>query len=57
MSTTYKKEKLDVIQAYSLRELVDAVNNINATTASKILKDDIVKLECLEGTWILLYYK
>lgn len=57
MSTTYKKEKMDVIQSYSLRELVETVNNINATTASKILKEDIVALKHVEGSWVLLYYK
>lgn len=57
MSTVYKKEKLDVIQSFSLRELVETVNSINATNAPKILKEDIVALEHVEGSWILLYYK
>lgn len=56
--TSYKKEKLNVIQANSLRELVDTVNGINASTPCKILKDDIVLLhkDAEEGTWFLLYY-
>lgn len=53
----YRKETLDVLQARSLRELVETANGINATTPSKILKDDIVSIFNEEGTWFLLYYK
>lgn len=54
---TYKKETLAVIHAGSLRELVNTVNSINETTASKILKDDIVEVMREEGGYFLLYYK
>lgn len=57
MSTTTKKEKMTVLQAFSLRELVENVNNINVSSTDKILKDDIVALYNMEGTWFLVYYK
>lgn len=53
----YKKEKLDILMSHSLRDLVDQVNNINSTTPSKILKEDIVELFKDEETFFLLYYK
>lgn len=55
--TTYTKTKLDVIQASSLRELVETVNRINDSSPSKILKDDIVNIFTDDGTFFLLYYK
>lgn len=57
MSTTTKKEKMAVLQAFSLRELVENVNNINSSSTDKILKDDIAALYNMEGTWFLVYYK
>lgn len=56
--TVYKKERLCVMQARSLRELVDAVNSYNTSNASKILKDDIVELQrdADGSSWFLLYY-
>lgn len=55
--STYKKEKLGVVQAASLRELVEKVNKNNEESPSKILKEDIVYLSHKEGDWFLLYYK
>lgn len=55
--TQYRKETLAVIHTSSLRELVNTVNEINETTASKILKDDIVEVLKEEGGYFLLYYK
>ncbi len=49
---------LAVLQAYSLRDLIDQVNKNNADPANtKILKDDIVQIIRMEDTFFLLYYK
>lgn len=52
-----KKEILDVLQAHSLRELVETVNLVNETGSSKILKDNIVTIFKDEDTYFMLYYK
>lgn len=57
MDSVSKKEKMGAIQSYSLRELVEHVNQINASSEDKILREDIVALEHIEGSWFLLYYK
>lgn len=48
---------MTVLQSFSLRELVGNVNSINTSSTDKILKDDIVALYNMEGTWFLVYYK
>lgn len=57
MSSSSKKDKMTVLQSFSLRELVGNVNSINTSSTDKILKDDIVALYNMEGTWFLVYYK
>lgn len=52
-----KKKLLDVLQAHSLRELVETVNLINETGSSKILKEDVLTLFKEDGTYFMLYYK
>lgn len=54
--TAYRKEKVGVIQASTLREMVNTVNEANAQSASKILKEDIVTLAKENDIWILVYY-
>lgn len=54
--STYKKEKVNVIQASTLREMVERINNTNNTSPSKILKEDIVTLTKEDDIWILVYY-
>ena len=52
------KKEIDYIQAHSLRDLLEAVNEWNSKYPdSAILKDDIVQIMNEEGTFILLYYK
>lgn len=53
--STYKKEKMAVLQASTLRGIVEAVNNTN-NSSSKILKEDIVTLTKEDDIWILVYY-
>lgn len=47
----YEQDYLSVLQAHSLRELVDQAND------QGVLKEDIVNVLQDEGTWFLLYYK
>lgn len=52
------KQGLAVLQAFSLREMVDKVNSINTSNSgTKILKDDIVALMKEEGIYSLVYYR
>lgn len=52
-----KKTILGVIQAQSLRDIVNMVNNYNQHhTSAPILKDDIVDLVQDNGTYLLLYF-
>lgn len=57
VSTDSPKDRLDVLQAHSLRSLVETVNRYNSTSPNKILKDDIVTLVNKEDVWLMLYYK
>lgn len=51
------KERLAVLQAHSLRDLTNIVNEINASGDTKILKDDIVSLLKEDNTYFLVYYR
>lgn len=51
-----KKNKMDVIQANSLRELVGIVNSYNEKAKRAICKDDIVSLLKDNDTYLLVYY-
>lgn len=57
---TNGKTRIDVIQANSLRELVDVVNSINVNAGKHhegmIEKDDIVSLLKDNDTFLLVYY-
>lgn len=52
---------MDVLQAQSLRSLIEQVNSINSAgypDASKmILKENIVDIFKIEDMYILIYYK
>ena len=50
------KNTLAVLQAHSLRDIVDTINSRNATD-HPILKDDIVTLLKEDETYFMLYYK
>lgn len=55
-----KKTRLEVIQANSLRELVETVNSINKNadndSGKMIVKEDIVSLLKDNDTFLLVYY-
>lgn len=54
------KHELAVLQAHSLRELIEKVNGINSNSfdcSKMILREDIVELVREDGTFFLLYYK
>ena len=53
------QQELAVLQASSLRELVDKVNQVNSANAvgPRILKENIVDIMDLDGTFFLLYFK
>lgn len=50
------KDNMAVLQAHSLRELIEQVNEINKG-ASKILKEDIVTILKEDETFFLLYFR
>lgn len=57
-----KKEKLAVLQAHSVREIIDSVNDINQASCqfddiAPILKEDIVTIFKGDENYFLLYYK
>lgn len=52
-----KKTILEVIQANSLRDIVNYINNYNSKSAAPILREDILKLYREDGCWMLVYYK
>lgn len=58
-----KKTKLQVLQAHSLRELVNMINDNNEAAsqdldgAQEILREDIVTILKEYDTYFLLYYK
>lgn len=56
-----KFQVMDVLQAQSLRSLIEQVNSINSAgypDASKmILKENIVDIFKIEDMYILIYYK
>lgn len=55
---TVQKIQMDYIQASSLRELLNKVNNYNNEyPESAILKEDIVEILKEEETFIMLYYR
>ena len=55
---TVQKIQIDYIQASSLRELLNKVNNHNNEyPESAILKEDIVEILKEEETFIMLYYR
>lgn len=55
---TVQKIQMDYIQASSLRELLNKVNNHNnECPESAILKEDIVEILKEEETFIMLYYR
>lgn len=52
------KKTLAVIQARSLREIVEAINNNNKVNVGReILKEDIVQILKDDETFFFLYYK
>lgn len=52
------KTEIDYIQAHSLRDLLEAINEWNTKYPNgAILKEDIVQIMREEETYILLYYK
>ena len=50
------KQTLSVLQANSLRALVDSVNRMNYNSPTKILKEDIVDIIRQDDTYFLIYY-
>lgn len=60
MATNGKTKIIEVLQANSLRELVDVVNSINVNAGKHhermIEKDDIVSLLKDNDTFLLVYY-
>lgn len=58
-----KKTRLQVLQAHSLRELVNMINDNNEAAsqnldgAQEILREDIVSIMKEYDTYFLLYYK
>ena len=57
MESSIKKE-VNILQSSTLSGIVAGINKINAEEGGTfILKDDILSLQQVEGTWILLYYK
>lgn len=57
MSIGNRKEMLAVIQASTLRELVEQVNNYNAGNTVKILKEDIVDIKKFDDAFSLIYFR
>lgn len=51
-----KKKTLAVLQAHSLRDIVDTINQQNKTDFP-ILREDIVSLLKEDETYFMLYYK
>lgn len=52
------KTTLEVIQANSLRDIVNYINSHNSKDdAAPILREDILKLYKEDGCWMLVYYK
>jgi hypothetical protein len=51
-----KKSTMSVIQAFSLRGLVDTVNQRNKESNTPILKEDIVSLIHDDGLYSLIYF-
>lgn len=51
-----KKNRMEVIQANSLRELVGIVNSYNESSERAICKEDIVSLLRDNDTYLLVYY-
>lgn len=54
---TGRKERIDVMQARSLRDLVNQINRVNSSSGTKIMREDIVSLTKDEDTYFMLYYK
>lgn len=54
-----KQQELAVLQASSVRELVDRVNSYNTANAvgPRILKENIVDILNIDDTYFLLYFK
>lgn len=53
-----EKKELAVLQAHSLRDLTNKVNEINFSDSGKpILKEDIVDILRIDGTFFLMYFK
>lgn len=63
MSGRNVKDTLSVLQASSLRELVETVNSVNRLPSSgteysqPILREDIVDILKEDGTYFLLYFR
>lgn len=51
-----RKTELDIIQADTLRGIIQAVNSINEN-GGDITSADIVKLEKIDGTYFLMYFR
>lgn len=51
------KKTLDAVQAHSIRDIVNMVNEYNAESETPILKDDIVSITHTNESYILLFYK
>jgi hypothetical protein len=52
------KKVLTVLEAGTLRQLIDKVNALNANdSTNNILKDDVLALFREDGVFYLLYYK
>ena len=56
-----KCQVMDVLQSYSLRNLIEQVNSINSAnypdTSKMILKENIVDIFKVEDMYVLIYYK
>lgn len=53
-----EKKELAIIQARSLRDLLNQVNEINFNDSKPtIRKDDIIGLQRIDDTFFLLYFK
>lgn len=51
-----EKTVLNVLNAHSMRDIVNQVNSLNAN-GSHITSDDIVDIKYLDGEFFLLYFE
>jgi len=53
-----EKKELAIIQAHSLRDLLNQVNEVNFNDSKPtIMRDDIIGLQKIDDTYFLLYFR